>query len=666
MGRSPDPAVCSLVRGPHGQPRRGDETASRGSQPRSTCTPRRRSTIIPRVKDPWADDARQLHRELDELLARQLDDRSLRDALDTLSGRRGLPLVFYRLVRPLLERDPVLFAPLIRPRLEYWGYDANGKQIAPWKTPEGQRDLDWLLGFADDRDDIPLFRQAMLIWLAQFGRQRNQHFCQQLRWRFERARSAHQQASVLARFADLGTLDDETALALYEHAPDLVKDYLRRHVPYRLHGGTPGDVWPQMLAKTRRDDEDFHFALYRRVAGTRTWQADVRRLLQEASNEKLVDELERRHPEQFTRQAGKIFHQVLEARGSAALGYVMRHLPEIYRGGWGDDGYGPLLRMAKKRAYETLWAGLLRHAATVHEYNTAVRQLAREGDSDARRRLEKLAGLGRELNFPGLGLARVQPLDDETACALFQHHPDLLLGPFRPHLFAGWNESYPRLVELALAAEQNSLLDYLASRLVTRGGRSLPQGLAATTETLCRHYEALLADPKHFADRAANVLGQVPPYVVWSYDSLLETNRLARLLYEHATADYLASSSAVRDLLEAPEIHAQAVALRALAQPDPRAQRLAAEHLDVLVPTLLRPLHRRTRLAAFGALSNATSSETGATRVLTAAREALYLPDRGTPKEEIVGLIGEILARYPALRGPQETPIVYGRPACSS
>ena len=46
--------------------------------------------------------------------------------------------------------------------------------------------------------------------------------------------------------------------------------------------------------------------------------------------------------------------------------------------------------------------------------------------------------------------------------------------------------------------------------------------------------------------------------------------------------------------------------------------------------------------------------------VLRRAREALRLPDKKYPKEELVGLIGRVLHRQPQLRSRREQPVIYG------
>jgi hypothetical protein len=104
------------------------------------------------------------------------------------------------------------------------------------------------------------------------------------------------------------------------------------------------------------------------------------------------------------------------------------------------------------------------------------------------------------------------------------------------------------------------------------------------------------------------------------------------------------------------------LAYRVLALPDQRAQALAAAHVEILLGTLLRPLHRRTRLAAFDALVNAARGDAAvAARIHARAREALKLPDKRYPKAELIGLIGRILAIRPELATEAERPVVYRR-----
>lgn len=614
------------------------------------------------MRDPYIERAKALHRELDRLLAAGLGDRELRDAIEGLEDRSLLPFVVHRVARGLLERDPILFGPVVRPRLLLWGYDGRGKWHRPWRTAVGKVDLEWLLRFAEERDDAPLFKAAMQLHFDSVAwRKRDALFRKELRSRFHRGLRSAERASLLERFAGLGHLDDASAIELYEAEPNLCKRFILDHVPPVEWDAHDRDRLPKLLDRTRSRDPLFHFALYRTTVGSATWRRDVQSLIEQASDAELDSELERRHPAAPPSKIGDVFALLLEKRGDAATPYVHRHLADTVRGIFGSGGYETLIDLARRRGDERLWAGLLRYVATPKEYNAAVRELVRDltDGGSSRDRLLLLAGLGRELNFGRFSVARVQPLHDDVACALFDRAPELLDGVFKQHLFAGWHETYPHLLDRVLAAEHEDLLDFLASRFVTRGGFWVNKKLTVAAEKLSRYYEGLRRDPVVFAERSSNVLAQVPPFAIGSYDALLEGNRLARLLYEHAPVDYLASSRAIRDLLESPEIHAQRLAFRALALGLPSARRLAAENIDLLAATLLRPLHRRTRLVAFAALLNAADDEVTAAKVLSVAREAMHLPDLRYPKEELVGLIGRIVHRHAALRNERERNVVY-------
>jgi len=116
----------------------------------------------------------------------------------------------------------------------------------------------------------------------------------------------------------------------------------------------------------------------------------------------------------------------------------------------------------------------------------------------------------------------------------------------------------------------------------------------------------------------------------------------------------------VQDLVEGSNIHVMMLAYRVLALPDARARALAAANVDILLGTLLRPLHRKTRMAAFEALANAARhDEAVARRVHARARDALKLPDKKYPKPELIGLIARTLAAHPTLASDRERPIVY-------
>jgi len=74
-------------------------------------------------------------------------------------------------------------------------------------------------------------------------------------------------------------------------------------------------------------------------------------------------------------------------------------------------------------------------------------------------------------------------------------------------------------------------------------------------------------------------------------------------------------------------------------------------------------MQRDTRTLAFGALDNAANTLETARLILDRAKDALQLPDVRYPKEKLLGLIAQIIHRWPELRGAREQPVVYERAA---
>jgi hypothetical protein len=134
-------------------------------------------------------------------------------------------------------------------------------------------------------------------------------------------------------------------------------------------------------------------------------------------------------------------------------------------------------------------------------------------------------------------------------------------------------------------------------------------------------------------------------------------------LFERSATSYLADPRSLADLVEGAEIHVMALAYRTLGIDDDRAREQALNHLPLLLGTLLRPMQKDTRTLAFRALANAATTIESARLILERAKDALSLPDARYPKERLLGLIAQLLHRWPELRGVKEQPVVYERKA---
>jgi hypothetical protein len=544
-----------------------------------------------------------------------------------------------------------------------------------WKGDKA-RILDAWLAEVDKNDDADLFRRLYEWKLS--GRfdwrkrdARGQEIITDLLARFQSAGTPARRQTVLRKFELWFELNETAACSLYSTDAAASAPYILRRLRTAWFSGEAKRIlWKQLLhLADLRKDEDFRWKLYRRQVPLAEWTAECLALCgQLKDSSTLVQALEKRHPEGWGMNLADAFFQLVQRRGRDVFPYVMRHLRQVW-GGWFSRGsYGKMADYARAQGWWDLWSALIRVCSGPKEFNKEVSRLLDDDalpEKDVLERLLALAGVSREWNWPGLGLASVHQLEEPLALKFYERFPEILRGPYRRHIQSHvWGQSYPMLLARFLSAGDEEMVDMLASRLVTRYGRwgNAPKMLA-DAEKLADYYAGLKSDEVLFSRRAANVLGQVPAYSISQYNQLIRENRLARLLFERSASSYLADPRSLADLVEGSEIHVMSLAYRALSLNDERARALASTHLPLLLGTLLRPMQRDTRTLAFGALANAANTPETARLVLERAKDALNLPDVRYPKEKLLGLIARVIHRWPELRGPREQPVVYERAA---
>lgn len=617
---------------------------------------------------------RELEAEITRLLKSGLDDRSLRNDLDALAEKEPAFPGFTWFWGPILyRRNRTLFRPFILSRFSRWmllpkrkveviGYRKHADSLDPW------------LEESDRLDDAELFRKLyewklddLFSWRKRDAR--SAEICGELRRRFAAATNLTQRQIVLRKFDLWFTLDETTAVTLYKTDPNAAGAFILRHLPNEWFLGDKGRVlWEMLFEAARGRDDEFAWKIYQRQVPQKRWEQDVARLASDVRDPAtLCAELKKRHLQggYGIDTAGGML-TLLERRGREAFPYVTQHLGSVRRGFWFRTGnYKAILKLAEEREWWDLWSGLMRTAGNRAEFSAAVARWIESNLPEAakRERLLALAGVSREWNLPGLGIAAIHQLEERTALLLYERYPDLVHGPFRQHIQGHrWGETFPELLDRFLANADEEMIDLAASRLATSFGRwgNAPKQIDQASK-LADYYLALKSNEAAFARRAARVLGLIPAFSIFNYSALIRENRLARLLFERSLSSFLASKEGLADLVEASEIHVQELAYRVLAQDDPRAQEVAREQLPLLLGTLLRPLQRATRKAAFGALANAAQTLETARILLERAREAFVLPDEKYPKEQLLGLVAALLARWPELRGAKEQPVVYER-----
>ena len=602
--------------------------------------------------ESWRDrlrrEASETHGAIRDALA-ITDDRALLARLESMTTLPQFATMTWLWGPAIAARDRVLFRPFILSQFSREAVDISGRAFQAWRGETSVALQRWL-DAADAADDIEVTKR---LYSWKLGND-------QATWRTDVVARMTAATTPAARHIALAkidsnelTVDATTALALWRLDRAAAQPFILRHLPW----GAERKGWQALLEVSRDVDAKFHFELYRRLVEEAQWRADILAL---PPSPTISAELEQRHPSQYWLDGvAATFHALLVKHGEPAVAYVTRHADKVtqrytWRGKAEGKGLPELLALALQRGWLGLWATLLRTSASRELFDAEVGKLVA---ARQRARLEIIPGRGREFHGAGFSVASTHALTDATATALYARYPDLVRGPFRMHVEPGWSESFPQLAGAAIAAGDDELVDYFASRVGIQQVHNASHQSAM--QVLTAYFEQL--PEAAFVSRAANALSRMPAHAIWSYERLVASNALARLLFERSTPLFLADGAAVRDLLESPQIHVQILGFRVLAQRDPRAPAIAAAHVDLLAATLLRKLRGKTRLLAFAAIASAMRHDEATARTLLGKmRDACTLPERRYPKEQLVGLIGELLHRWPALRAPREQPRIYG------
>ncbi|HNV69057.1 MAG TPA: gliding motility protein [Candidatus Ozemobacteraceae bacterium] len=625
--------------------------------------------------------ASEVEKQVRALLALSGDDVQRRADLETLARAQPAFAGLTWLWGPeLYRRNRLLFRPFILSHFASWQFDppSSWKNVY-WKGDIGARLDDWLRE-TDRLDDVPLFRRLYQwkISSTSFWKVDPTPLIAELKQRFAAAASSAERAALTLKFDLWFELDEPSAIELYRLDKRAAGPYILKHLPnvWSWWGGAKRQLWKQLYdTALAQNDSDTANALFRKQAPLDEWQKRVEQLCKNAPRQTslvgelrvgetadLCDQLEKIHPEGWGLNLGDTFARMLMISGLDAWPYIRRHLFQIHQGLLFKTAYDTILEYARGMRWWQVWAALLKTRGGQKEFNREINLLLQDQDSKpeaVQERLLLLTGVAQEWNFGGFGMAQIKPLDDDTALAMYEKFPHLLRGPFRKHLVFTYGLTYPRCLDRFIAAHEDDLIDYLASRAATRLGGWGGKDAVDVAEKLSAVYEALRDNPTEFARRSASVLGQIPAFAIYGYGTLIQKNRLARLLFERSLSSWLDDQVAVTNLVEASEIHVQQLSYRVLGQRDPRAPHIAHANLPLLLGTLLRPLHRRTRTYAFSALENAAIDSEAARLILDKARQALDLPDTHYPKEALLGLMARLLHRWPSLRENAEQPTVY-------
>lgn len=566
-----------------------------------------------------------------------------RPKLEELAAHFGFPGLTWLWGPQLYQRDPVGFRPLLLARFSWQTWTGGWRWTStPWSPA-----LESWLAAAEKAEDVELSRR-LLGWKLlsragfSFGKL-NAVWNEEIRQRWQASPSPALRLRELDKLDLWSALEEKTARLLYQGEPRGSAAFILRHLPRASKG-----LWEGLFQQALSQDPDFAWKLYRAQADASRWEKDALEVCSRFRGAELRTELERRTPAQvWGDRLGGVLLKILEARGEEALDYVIPRLQGVWKPLLGRGNYGRLLTLAERRGWTELWLVLVKVCSSEREYNQTVLQVLKQVEGRGER-LRGLAGVSREWDGAGMGLAQIRLLEPATARALYDLHPLWLKGPFQANLqVRPWSKGYLPLLEYLIQRGEEELLDFFASRYLTFPAAS-PE-----IDALHAHFQKL--PPR----RAACVLTRIPARSIWNYPELIRKNVLARTLFERKVSAYAEDPQALADLVEGSEIHVMALGYRALAQASPET---AVRHLDLLQACLFRPLQRQTREWALKALERAAQFDLEtARRVIGRARQAQRMPSRHYPKDFLVGMLGRLLARWPQLQRTGERPVVYRR-----
>jgi len=577
---------------------------------------------------------RELEAELHRLFAVPLDDDELERRVNALlAGETGRFLGLLPVWGPpLYRRNRARFRPFI---LGHWV-----EPHLPWWRGRYEEALEQWLAEAERSGDNDLF-QALYGWKfrTSFWFPRGP-WGRDLAARFSAAAGTEERRRVLTNCGHVfWSIDAATARALLAVDAEVAKPYLLSRLDDRAAR--------KLLASPEAGrDEALRRELWRRSATEAEWLAALSAAERIESPEELCRRLEELHPGPGV-NTGPGLMRLAERRGPDVLPYLQRHV----RSGWFYDQkwWVKLRDLAWRQGWAEVWAAVVICSNQPDELTRAVMAVlsADLGEEEAVRRLRLLGAAGPiGPTFP--------PLADQPAAALYRRYPDLLRTAFRPRLAPSHLGRAPLLLAALTEAGDDELIDYLASRAIN----DLPVP-APLVEALSAYYRRLPGGAEALLPRAVRVLGLLPAgsTVGYTFSYIAAANPLAKLLFDAVAGAGERALPYLRDLLESPLEPVCRVGLGLLA----RGQIDATDHLDLLVPMLLTDMRKTTRRLALGALARAADDEGRARLIHDRARDALDMPDPRYPKEDLIGLVGRLLARHPSLRGPREQPVVYRR-----
>ncbi len=429
-------------------------------------------------------------------------------------------------------------------------------------------------------------------------------------------------------------LEEETALALYQRGASQFSPFIMERLRKRWWGRQSNFATLRRRA-AERNDTPLVLALFRTFATSKEWNDEIRRLLaQSLPAAGFVAALRERHPAQT-------WELDLAALGDAIEQYGMEIWPYIEESlQWLNHQQGKvLLEAAHTRRDDVLYWRLFFRVGHAELWNNELRNLLQQPLDNAAL-LQALA-----LRTPIENTWNRWRLHGDVARALYKRMPGETK-PFLEQFLIGYDE---QLFAMATARNDDELLDFLSylalrelSSLVWRAyppesehrwrkpDPKAQQELVQRSAPVLARFERLhAASPARYVCHAANVLSFVAAFEVWDYWRDRRHHPVFAYLATQHHADWLASSEAIRELLESPNIFVQITGLEMLQGGGPAAAQRVVENLPYMRALLRGRARIKTKELVLQALSQAAlHGPTYAAAVMPVLEEAMDVRGR--------------------------------------
>ncbi|MGM0558094.1 MAG: hypothetical protein ACQEVA_17040 [Myxococcota bacterium] len=476
--------------------------------------------------------------------------------------------------------------------------------------------------------------------------------------KFEAAADAEERRELLGRLELGWGLPARELRFYYAVDPEVVRDFVDEQIEMFARWDDVPDTAP-FRTYLRNHDPDYARELFRRTCSPQEWEERVASLSDSLSDDALVEELERIHPQVHGGFPGaSVFEKILREHGDDVVPYIRAHIGER----WHYAGWESFISLLEEQARWGLWDRAVSGSAS-QDFDTYVNHIlesAEERPGWARQRLQGISGASF-VSWVGRNVAK---LGDEVAAKVYRRFPNLLKSALDEHIntfrLNARSAAYRRLFGELIRAGDLAYIDRLAGKMLSVS--LYIWGDTNQYESVFEHlvnYFARIDDDAEYTERVSRALSAFQPDDEEHWYTLRQNNPLYEVFFEQPER-FTARTEVITDLLESAFVAVRSLGFRALLATGDECGQLAADNVQLVLAAPLDRLPSPGMRAALAATRAMTDYEPSlGSVVLNRLREASSLAYPSFSKGELVRTMGHILRQSPELQRASEQTVIY-------